>query len=47
MEKVDRKLMCKIQLASFPRKVKELKENLELSLKYSGNNPALMQEAIR
>ena len=47
LEKVDKKLMCKIQLASFPREVKGLKENLELSLKYSGNDPALMQEAIR
>ena len=47
LEKVDKKLMCKIQLASFPREVKGLKENLELSLKYTGNDPALMQEAIR
>ena len=47
LEKVDRKLMCKIQLASFPREVKALKENLELSLKFSGNDPTLMKEAIR
>ena len=47
LEKVDKKLMCKIQLASFPGEVKGLKENLELSLKFSGNDPAVMQEAIR
>ena len=47
LEKVDKKLMCKIQLASFPREVKGLKENLELSSKFSGNDPVVMQEAIR
>ena len=47
LEKVDKKLMCKIQLASFPRELKGLKENLELSSKYSGNDPVVMQEAIR
>ena len=47
LEKVDKKLMCKIQLASFPREVKALKENLESSLKYIGNDQALMKETIR
>ena len=47
MEKVDKKLMCKIQLANFPREVKSIKENLEMSSQFVGNDPALMGESIR
>tara|TARA_B100001989_G_C24351239_1_gene369762 strand:+ start:70 stop:432 length:363 start_codon:yes stop_codon:yes gene_type:complete len=47
MEKVDKKLMCKFQLASFPQEVQGIKENLEMTSQYLTNDPVSMKEAIR
>ena len=48
MEKVDKKFMCKFNLASFPASVKFNKENLENTAKaLAGSPPEFMQESIR
>ncbi len=47
MEKIDKKLMCKLQLYSFPREVKEFRENLELTAQYLQNDPQAMQQTIK
>ena len=47
MEKIDKKLMCKLQLYSFPREVKGFRENLEMTAQYLRNDPEGMQEAIK
>ena len=46
MEKIDKKLMCKLQLYSFPREVKGFRENLEMTAQYLRNDPKGMQQAI-
>ena len=47
MEKIDKKLMCKLQLYSFPREVKGFRENLEMTAQYLRNDPEGMQQAIK
>lgn len=48
MQKVDKKFMCKFNLASFPASVKFNKENLENTAKaLAGSPPEFMQESIR
>ena len=47
MEKIDKKLMCKLQLYSFPREVKGFRENLEMTAQYLRNDPKGMQQAIK
>ena len=48
MEKIDKKFMCKLNLASFPASVKIYKENLENTAKaLAGSPPEFMQESIR
>ena len=47
MEKIDKKLMCKLQLYSFPREVKDFRENLEMTAQYLRNDPEGMTQAIK
>lgn len=48
IQKVDKKFMCKFNLASFPASVKFNKENLENTAKaLAGSPPEFMQESIR
>ena len=47
MEKIDKKLMCKLQLYSFPREVKSFKESLETTAQYLRNDPEGMKQAIK
>ena len=47
MEKIDKKLMCKLQLYSLPREVKEFRENLEMTAQYLRNDPEGMKQAIK
>ena len=47
MEKIDKKLMCKLKLYSFPREVKRFKESLETTAQYLRNDPIGMQQAIK
>ena len=46
MEKIDRKLMCKLQLYSFPQEVKQFKESLEMSSQYLRDMPDAMKQSI-
>lgn len=47
MEKIDKKLMCKLQLYSFPQEVKQFKESLEMSSQYMRDIPDAMQQSIK
>ena len=46
MEKIDKKLMCKLQLYSFPQEVKQFKESLEISSQYMRDMPDAMKQSI-
>ena len=46
MEKIDKKLMCKLQLYSFPQEVRQFKKSLEMSSQYLRDMPDAMQESI-
>ena len=47
MEKIDKKLMCKLQLYSFPQEVKQFKKSLEMSSQYMRDIPDAMQQTIK